>query len=161
MGYKLGKMVNKVFILLILTVSVLNADVNNEPSKLFSIEKMSIDKEARIFSIIANPDNIFIKNIDIAKPNKTLFKRFGTVTRKDKYVLSILNSESKQVFLIGLGNPFYIHADHIGHEESNVFGGYIDQELKVAIPLNVKAEYLVLLSQDEFGFKEIKKIKIN
>ena len=63
MGYKLGKMVNKVFILLILTVSVLNADVNNEPSKLFSIEKISIDKEARIFSIIANPDNIFIKNI--------------------------------------------------------------------------------------------------
>ena len=113
MGYKLGKMVNKVFILLILTVSVLNADVNNEPSKLFSIEKISIDKEARIFSIIANPDNIFIKNIDIAKPNKTLFKRFGTVTRKDKYVLSIFNSESKQVFLIGLGNTFYIHADHI------------------------------------------------
>ena len=45
MGYKLGKMVNKVFILLILTVSVLNADVNNEPSKLFSIEKIQLTKK--------------------------------------------------------------------------------------------------------------------
>ena len=27
--------------------------------------------------------------------------------------------------LIGIGNPFYIHADHIGYEDSDVFGGYI------------------------------------
>ena len=62
---------------------------------------------------------------------------------------------------MGIGNPFYIHVQHIGYEDSNVFGGYIDYDIDIRNPINVDMSYIVLVSQDEFGLKEIKKIKIN
>jgi hypothetical protein len=33
--------------------------------------------------------------------------------------------------------------------------------MDIAIPINVDISHIVLVSQDEFGLKEIKKIKIN
>ncbi len=73
----------------------------------------------------------------------------------------MLNEKGKQVLILGLGNPFYIHADHIGYEHSHDFGGNIEQNLEIAVPLNINASNLLLLSQDEFGFKEVARIKIN
>ena len=40
-------------------------------------------------------------------------------------------------------------------------GGNIEQNLEIAVPLNINASNLLLLSQDEFGFKEVARIKIN
>ena len=61
---------------------------------------------------------------------------------------------------VGLGDPFTIHIDHIGYEDEMVFQGNVSQDFEIALPVTSNAEYFVLLSQDEFGFKEIKKIKV-
>ena len=47
------------------------------------------------------------------------------------------------------------------YEDSDFFGGYIEQEFEIAIPINKKVSHLILLKQDESGFKEIKKIEVN
>ena len=67
----------------------------------------------------------------------------------------------KKIFLQALEILFYIHVDHIGYEDSEFFGGYIEQEFEIAIPINREISHLILLSQDEFGLKEIKKIEVN
>jgi hypothetical protein len=46
-------------------------------------------------------------------------------------------------------------------KDSEFFGGYIEQEFEIAIPINREISHLILLSQDEFGLKEIKKIEVN
>jgi hypothetical protein len=160
MGDKLGKMVNKKLILMLIFCTNLSAEINQQSLKHLSIEKLSINSEAKIINISANPNNISLKNIQIAKPNKDILKRFITASRKDKYVLRVLNKNGKQVYLIGLGDPFYIHADHIGYEKSGVYGGYINIDFNIVLPINIDASTLVFLSQDEFGFKEIKKIPL-
>ncbi len=86
--------------------------------------------------------------------------KFSTISKKDRYAIQVLNDKGNQVMLLGLGNPFYIHADHIGYEHSHDFGGYVDQNLEIAIPININAAQLVLLSQDEFGFKQVSKINL-
>ena len=63
--------------------------------------------------------------------------------------------------LVGLGDPFTMHIDHIGYENETIFQANIPQNFEIALPVTTKAAYFVLLSQDEFGFKEIKKIKVN
>ena len=87
--------------------------------------------------------------------------KYHTLSKIDKYALRALNKEGKEVLLVGLGDPFYIHVDHIGYEDSDVFGGYVDQDFEIAVPLSIQISHLILHYQNEFGLKEIKKIKVN
>ena len=83
------------------------------------------------------------------------------LTPSDKFALSILDADKKEIFLIGLGNPFYIHAQHIDYEESDFFGGYIDANIEIALPIDTDVSYLVLLSQDDKILKKIQEVKVN
>ena len=87
-------------------------------------------------------------------------KLLKLLTPRDKYAIRVLDDKNKEIMLIGIGNPFYIHADHIGYEDRYVFGGYIETELNLPLSLDTKAAKIILLSQDEFGLKEIKKIRL-
>ena len=83
------------------------------------------------------------------------------VTPRDKFAIRVLDENEREIMLVGIGNPFYIHADHIGYEDSDVFGGYVETEINLPISLNKTASQIILLSQSEFGFKEIKRLDIN
>ena len=62
-----------------------------------------------------------------------LLKAFN---KRDEFVLRVLDKNKTEIAVIGLGNPFYIHAQHIDHEESKDFGTYIDnQDINAVIPL--------------------------
>ena len=160
MGDKLGKMVK--IRLLILSIFFLNlsADIERSSPSFISADNMSFDKDARIYEVSASYNNMILKSSKIGKPSKKSLQKFSTISRKDRYAIQVLNEHGKQVLILGLGNPFYIHADHIGYEHSHDFGGYVDQSLEIAIPININAAQLVLLSQDEFGFKQVSKINL-
>ena len=148
--------------ILILFLSIgLNAELIKNSENYLSPENISLDKEALIYSVSASFNNISLQSIKIENPKKSNMGKYHTLSKKDKYALSAINKEGKEILLVGLGDPFYIHVDHIGYEDSDIFGGYIDYEFEIAIPLSVEISHLVLLSQNEFGLKEIKKIKVN
>ncbi len=90
----------------------------------------------------------------------SVFKKYGLISRRDKYAIKVLNEQGNQIMLVGLGDPFTMHIDHIGYENETVFQADIPQTFDIAMPITSNAAYFVLLSQDEFGFKEIKKIKV-
>tara|TARA_B100001175_G_C19240216_1_gene509667 strand:- start:118 stop:582 length:465 start_codon:yes stop_codon:yes gene_type:complete len=154
-------MVKKTFISILLLSTYLHAGLNKSPQNYLSPENISLDKEAMIYSVSASFNNISLVSIKIDTPKKLNMGKYHTLSKKDKYALSAQNKEGKEVFLVGLGDPFYIHVDHIGYEDAHIFGGYIEQDLEIAIPLSMKISYLVLLTQNEFGLKKIKKIKVN
>ena len=124
-------------------------------------QKVSIDKEARIFSITGSVNNISLLGIKIAKPSTQTLMQYGLISRKDKYAIKVLNDKGNQIMFVGLGDPFTMHIDHIGYEDETVFQADIPQNFEIAMPVTSNAAFFVLLSQDEFGFKEIKKIKVN
>ena len=62
---------------------------------------------------------------------------------------------------VGLGDPFTIYVDHIGYEDKKIFQADIPRDFEIALPFLAKAEYFVLLYQDEFGLKEVKRIKVD
>ena len=124
-------------------------------------QKVSIDKEARIFSITGSVNNISLLGIKIAKPSTQSLMQYGLISRKDKYAIKVLNDKGNQIMFVGLGDPFTMHIDHIGYEDKTVFQADIPQNFEIAMPVTSNAAFFVLLSQDEFGFKEIKKIKVN
>ena len=124
-------------------------------------QKVSLDKEAKIFSITGNINNITLRGVKVSKPNTQSLKKYGIISRSDKFAIRVLNKEGKQIMLVGLGDPFTMHIDHIGYENETVFQANIPQDFDIAMPVTTNAAYFVLLSQDEFGFKEIKKIKVN
>lgn len=163
MGYKLGKMVNKILITLSVSFSfIVAASENISLKRIDAFDKdISIEQEAQIFTLVGNGNKFELKAKKIAKPSKESLKLLKLVTPRDKYAIQVLNDNDKEIMLIGIGNPFYIHADHIGYEDTNVFGGYIETELDLPISLNKKASKIILLSQNEFGFKEIKRLNLN
>lgn len=163
MGDKLGKMVNKILITLLVSFSfIVAASENISLKKIDAFDKdISIDQEAQIFTLVGNGNRFELKAKKIAKPSKESLKLLKLVTPRDKYAIKVLNENDKEIMLIGIGNPFYIHVDHIGYEDSSVFGGYIETELDLPISLNKKASKIILLRQNEFGFKEIKRLNLN
>jgi len=154
-------MVKRTYIFFLSFSICLNADLNKSPQNYLSPENIPLNKEAMIYSISANFNGMSLKSVKVDKPNIFNLSKYHTVSKKDKYALKAINKNGKEVFFVGLGNPFYIHVDHIGYEDSDVFGGYIEQEFEIAIPINKKVSHLILLKQDESGFKEIKKIEVN
>ena len=163
MGDKLGKMVNKVFSIAIIIFTLSLGAEENASLKQFDRldQKVSMDKEARIFSITGSVNNISLLGVKVAKPSTQSLMRYGPISRKDKYAIKILNDKGNQIMFVGLGDPFTMHIDHIGYEDETVFQADIPQNFEIAIPVTSNAAFFVLLSQDEFGFKEIKKIKVN
>ena len=163
MGDKLGKMVNKVFSIAIIIFTLsLGAEENASLKKFDRLDqKVSMDKEARIFSITGSVNNISLLGVKVAKPSTQSFMQYGLISRKDKYAIKVLNDKGNQIMLVGLGDPFTMHIDHIGYEDETVFQADIPQNFEIALPVTSNAAFFVLLSQDEFGFKEIKKIKVN
>jgi len=160
MGNKLGKMVKIRYLILSIFFLNLSADIDKSTPSFISAENMSFNKDARIYEVSASHNNMILKSSKIGKPSKKYLHKFSTISKKDRYAIQVLNEKGNQVMLLGLGNPFYIHADHIGYEHSHDFGGYVDQSLEIAIPININAAQLVLLSQDEFGFKQVSKINL-
>ena len=79
---------------------------------------------------------------------------------EDKYALKVLDTNKKEIFMIGLGDPFYIHAQHIDFEDRDFFGGYVVAEIDIALPFDADISYFVLLSQENRFLKKISEIKV-
>lgn len=161
MGYKLGKMVRFSFIVMIFFSINTYADFEKESVSKISPVKISPSENARIYEIKASYNNLILKKTHIKKPRDSSFQKFATLSKKDKYAIQVLNEKGNQVLIMGIGNPFLIHADHIGYEHSHDFSGYINQDIEIAIPITINPAHIILLSQDSFGFKEVSRISLN
>ena len=163
MGDKLGKMVKGIFLTILLSYSFIVTA--NEIADIKTVDvfdkEFSIKKDAQIYTLVGNRDSIELKAKKIAKPSKRSLQLLKAVTPRDKFAIRVLDENEREIMLVGIGNPFYIHADHIGYEDSDVFGGYVETEINLPISLNKTASQIILLSQNEFGFKEIKRLDIN
>ena len=159
----MGTMVKKIYsIIFVLFAFSLVAEEDGSFKQFDRLDqKVSIDKEARIFSITGSVNNISLLGVKVAKPSTQSLMRYGLISRKDKYAIKVLNDKGNQIMFVGLGDPFTMHIDHIGYEDETVFQADILQNFEIAMPVTSNAAFFVLLSQDEFGFKEIKKIKVN
>ena len=162
MGSKLGKMVKiiKISFVGIFSLSLFASDVlekNIDLSKLSKIE----NGDALVLTLNGSKDGLSLKRSVIKKPNYNVITKYKAFNKRDEFVLRFLDKKKSEVAVIGLGNPFYIHAQHIDHEESKDFGTYIDnQDINAVIPLGLDASYVVLASQDPFGLYDINEISL-
>ena len=155
-------MVKKIFITIsIFSCILISADEISNLKKIDVLHSdLSIEKDTYIYTLAGNFNNLKLKEKKVAKPSKESLKLLKAVTPRDKYAIRVLDENKREIMLIGIGDPFYVHADHIGYEDSNVFGGFIETEIDLPISLNKKVSQIILLSQSEFGFKEIKKLNL-
>ena len=162
MGGKLGSMVKLLNIILVLSLSMA---VSTSPilEKEIDIGVLSkpLDKEARVLSLRGGKDGLILTKSVVKKPSYNVVTKYKAYTKRDKFVLKLLNQDKKTVGAIGLGNPFYIHAQHIDYEDSVEHGEYIDnQKIDVVIPLSIDVAYVVLATQDAFGLYDVNEISL-
>tara|TARA_B100001027_G_scaffold140440_1_gene97662 strand:- start:110 stop:592 length:483 start_codon:yes stop_codon:yes gene_type:complete len=124
------------------------------------LNPISIENKAKIFSISGNKSGVKINKSVIGKPSNTTLKNLMPFSKRDKYALKVLNKDKKTIMIYGLGNPFYIHAQHIDFEDREFFGGYVNADFKVAFPLDLEISYLIFLEQNEGFLREINEIKL-
>ena len=124
------------------------------------LNPISIENKAKIYSISGNKSGVKINKSVIGKPSNTTLKNLMPFSKRDKYALKVLNKDKKTIMIYGLGNPFYIHAQHIDFEDREFFGGYVNADFKVAFPLDLEISYLIFLEQNEGFLREINEIKL-
>jgi len=163
MGDKLVKMVKIIYsFIFIISFNNILAEESSSASKLKALDyKFNPLENAKIYSITGNTNNMFLNEIRIDKPNPKTLQKYGLLSRRDRYALKVENDQGKQILLVGLGDPFTIHIDHIGYEDKKIFQADIPRDFEIALPVSAKAEYFVLLYQDKFGLNEVKRIKVD
>ena len=167
MEYKLGRILKKICLSSLLVYAFNMSAKDPQEKQNFTREivnsshDLSTNNNARIYNINASRNGLSLKGSRIDKPTESSLNLYKDPSRYDKYVIKILDKNSKVIGLIGLRNPFYLHLQHIGYEDSNVFGGYIDYNFDIPVSLNSNAKYLSFNRQNEFGLNEINKIQLN
>ena len=162
MGSKLGKMVKiiKISFVGIFSLSLFASDVLEKNIDLTKLSKIE-NGDALVLTFNGSKDGLSLKRAVIKKPNYNAITKYKAFNKRDEFVLRVLDKNKTEVAVIGLGNPFYIHAQHIDHEDSKDFGTYIDnQDINAVIPLGLDASYVVLASQDPFGLYDINEISL-
>jgi hypothetical protein len=159
MGSKLGKMVKLIHLTLILFLGHSHGAIEKDID--INLLTKDLNADALVLSLVGSKDGLRLEKSFVKQPNYNVIAKYKSFNKRDEYVLRILNDEKKEVAVIGLGNPFYIHAQHINYEDSNEFGSYIDNaKFNAVIPIGIDASYVVLASQDAFGFDDINEISL-
>lgn len=159
MGSKLGKMVKLIYLTLILFLGHSYGDIEKDIDINFLTK--DLNEDALVLSLVGSKNGLRLEKSVVKQPNYNVIAKYKSFSKRDEYVLRILNDDRKEVAVIGLGNPFYIHAQHIDYEENNSFGTYIDNaKLNAVIPIGIDVSYVVLASQDAFGFDDINEISL-
>ena len=119
-----------------------------------------IEEIAQIYSISGTKDGISISEKKISKPGFNSLKNLRLLTPRDKYAIKILDKNKREIILLGIGDPFYIHAQHIDYEDSRFFGGYINTEFEIALPLDMDVSHIVLMSQQGKVLTKINEVEV-
>ena len=152
-------MVNFIKVIFVLLIS--NISISSDVLEKYLIETPKVDDMAFVLSFSGNRKGLTLKSFDIKKPNYNSITNYKIPNKRDDYVLRILDKNKKEVAQIGLGNPFFISAQHIDYEHTESFGDYIDnKDIKVVVPNNIDASFAVLASQDPFGLYDINEISL-
>ena len=166
MGYKLGIMVKKIHLtlILIITCSIYADDTspkeNLKQKVISSSNSFSVNEQAKIYNLNASKNGISINSSRIGIPKSRSLRMFDAPSRSDKYIIEVLDSDMNVIRMIGLGNPFYIHVQHMDFEDRPIFGGDIELDFDIPVPLDSDAAYIIFNEQTEFGLREINKISI-
>ena len=159
MGSKLGKMVKLTHLTLIFFLGHSHGAIEKDIDINFLTK--DLNEDALVLSLVGSKDGLRLEKSVVKQPNYNVTAKYKSFSKRDEYVLRILNDDKKELAVSGLGNPFYIHAQHIDYEDSDEFGSYIDNaKFNAVIPIGIDASYVVLASQDAFGFDDINEISL-
>ena len=87
---------------------------------------------------------------ELCTPMREDLTSVGFIEMKDSNKVSeILDKDKNELLILGIGNPFYAHAHHIGYEDRKVMGGLVSSaQIEIAIPTNINAKYIAISSRD-------------
>ena len=168
MGNKLGKMVISskyqiVFLIMfsLLQISFLDAqDIANKKIYKPIIKENEIGK---IYSFAGSPDKFVLKKVVKGFPKKRTLTKLRFADESDTYVVKVFGDDNKYLYSIGVGNPFYANATHIGYEDSKVMGGLVNSiNLDITLPINIEPTKFVFSKRSKTGIlNDIQKIELN
>ncbi len=168
MGNKLGKMVislkNQIVLFImfsLLQISFLDAqDIANKKIYKPIIKENEIGK---IYSFAGSPDKFVLKKVVKGFPKKRTLTKLRFADESDTYVVKVFGDDNKYLYSIGVGNPFYANATHIGYEDSKVMGGLVNSiNLDITLPINIEPTKFVFSKRSKTGIlNDIQKIELN
>jgi len=168
MGNKLGKMVislkNQIVLFImfsLLQISFLDAqDIANKKIYKPIIKENEIGK---IYSFAGSPDKFVLKKVVKGSPKKRTITKLRFADESDTYVVKVFGDDNKYLYSIGVGNPFYANATHIGYEDSKVMGGLVNSiNLDITLPINIEPTKFVFSKRSKTGIlNDIQKIELN
>ncbi len=165
MGNKLGKVLMKIILSLFLvfnTSYLFSHPENHSRIELVKPFVNSLEQEAHIFGLNLTPNSIMVTKDFIGNPSNQTLLKLRPPSKRDKYTLRVLDKDNNELLTLGIGNPFYAYAHHIGFEDREVMGGPVSSaKIEIAIPTNLNAKFLAISARDlNSNLNEIQRVEL-
>ena len=122
---------------------------------------LSPNRQALILDLEGGPEDLRVSRVTTDLPNKKSLRKGIFISKQDKYVVELLNDQKQVIYKVGIGNPFYARAQHIGYENNPITGGPVDaKNLEIAVPSGINPSSLRLSKRVLEGFVEVKEINL-
>ena len=122
----------------------------------------SMEQEAYVLGLKLSPNSIAVVEDFIGNPSNQTLLKLRHPSKRDKYAIRILDKDKNELLILGIGNPFYAHAHHIGYEDRKVMGGLVSSaQIEIAIPTNINAKYIAISSRDSMmNLNDIQRVEL-
>ena len=122
----------------------------------------SMEQEAYVLGLKLSPNSIAVVEDFIGNPSNQTLLKLRHPSNRDKYAIRILDKDKNELLILGIGNPFYAYAHHIGYEDRKVMGGLVSSaQIEIAIPTNINAKYIAISSRDSMmNLNDIQRVEL-
>ncbi len=122
----------------------------------------SMEQEAYVLGLKLSPNSIAVVEDFIGNPSNQTLLKLRHPSKRDKYAIRILDEDENELLILGIGNPFYAYAHHIGYEDREVMGGLVSSaKIEIAIPTNLNAKFLAISARDlNSNLNEIQRVEL-
>ena len=122
----------------------------------------SMEQEAYVLGLKLSPNSIAVVEDFIGNPSNQTLLKLRHPSKRDKYAIRILDKDKNELLILGIGNPFYAYAHHIGYEDRKVMGGLVSSaQIEIAIPTNINAKYIAISSRDSMmNLNDIQRVEL-
>ena len=156
----MSKHVVKISILFII-FSVITPSMAN----INSIESIELSNEGMYKKIILTGSEYFlvsspIETVVATNRIKNFYKKNKNRVSKGLYKISLRDNQDQELFTIDIGNPFEIHAQHIGYEGQRSIGANNNANIEFYFPSSIDPSSIKIIKINAQEINNIQNISL-
>ena len=134
-------------------------------ANISSIENIELSTESIYKKITLTGSEYFlvstpIERVDATNRIKNFYKKNKNRVSKGLYKISLRDNQDEDLFTIDIGNPFEIHAQHMGYEGQRSIGPNNNAKIEIYFPASIDPISIKIIKTNNQEINNIQNISL-